>query len=375
MEIESLLEKTSGFCVRHAGKIFLLAVIITAVMLFGITQIELQTDISNFLSESTSPVIKLDKEVSNKFGEDSGVMILVKISDEKSGKENINDIRDIKVIKAITELTKKLRTEDNVKDVRGIGNFFENEPEQNYEKILNAVLNEQASKGLFNKDYTQTVMFITTEGKGKKEINDIVQTITDDVDKIAIPEGVEVSITGEPILMNDMSDLLINDMVKLFTIAALLVLIFLFLVYRSFTKGLLPYVPLLLSLIWTLGTMGYIGIPISVATVAIAPMIIGIGIEFGVFVVNRYFEELNKGTERNIAIQKGVSGVGRAILASTTALTIAFLALGTGDLTIMVDMGIALAIGIIYAMLAALFVNPAFIVVEDKIMNKNKNEK
>ncbi|PKP57360.1 MAG: hypothetical protein CVT88_09015 [Candidatus Altiarchaeales archaeon HGW-Altiarchaeales-1] len=193
--------------------------------------------------------------------------------------------------------------------------------------------------------------------------------------KIAIPEGVEVSITGEPILMNDMSDLLINDMVKLFTIAALLVLIFLFLVYRSFTKGLLPYVPLLLSLIWTLGTMGYIGIPISVATVAIAPMIIGIGIEFGVFVVNRYFEELNKGTERNIAIQKGVSGVGRAILASTTALTIAFLALGTGDLTIMVDMGIALAIGIIYAMLAALFVNPAFIVVEDKIMNKNKNEK
>ncbi|PKP57361.1 MAG: hypothetical protein CVT88_09020 [Candidatus Altiarchaeales archaeon HGW-Altiarchaeales-1] len=124
MEIESLLEKTSGFCVRHAGKIFLLAVIITAVMLFGITQIELQTDISNFLSESTSPVIKLDKEVSNKFGEDSGVMILVKISDEKSGKENINDIRDIKVIKAITELTKKLRTEDNVKDVRGIGNFL-----------------------------------------------------------------------------------------------------------------------------------------------------------------------------------------------------------------------------------------------------------
>jgi len=104
-------------------------------------------------------------------------------------------------------------------------------------------------------------------------------------------------------------------------------------------------------------------------------MIIGIGIEFGVFVVNRYLEELNKGTERNIAIQKGVSGVGRAILASTTALTIAFLALGTGDLTIMADMGIALAIGIIYAMLAALFVNPAFIVIEDKIMNKNKNEK
>ncbi|PKP59832.1 MAG: hypothetical protein CVT89_00795 [Candidatus Altiarchaeales archaeon HGW-Altiarchaeales-2] len=375
MEIESLLEKTSGFCVRHAGKIFLLAVIITAVMLFGITQIELQTDISNFLSESTSPVVKLDKEVSNKFGEDSGVMILVKISDEKSGKENINDIRDIKVIKAITELTKKLRTEDNVKDVRGIGNFFENAPEQNYEKILNAVLNEQASKGLFNKDYTQTVMFITTEGKGKKEINDIVQTITDDVDKTAIPEGVEVSITGEPILMNDMSDLLINDMVKSFAIAALLVLILLFLIYRSFTKGLLPYVPLLLSLIWTLGTMGYIGIPISVATVAIAPMIIGIGIEFGVFVVNRYLEELNKGTERNIAIQKGVSGVGRAILASTTALTIAFLALGMGDLTIMADMGIALAIGIIYAMLAALFVNPAFIVIEDKIMNKNKNEK
>jgi len=374
MGIESLLEKTSGFCVKHAEKIFLIVVIITILMFFGITQIELQTDISNFLSESTSPVVKLDKEVSNKFGEDNGVMISFKI-DDKSGSGYIKDIRDIRVIKSVVELTDKLKAEDNVKNVQSIGNFFENYPEQDYEKILNAVLNNPASKNFFNRDYTQTLIFVTVKGKSQKEIDDIVKEITDDTDKISIPEGIKVSFTGEPILINDISDILISDMVKLFAIAALIVLFLLFLIYRSWTKGLLPYIPLLISLIWTLGTMGYIGIPISIATVAVAPMIIGIGIEFGVFIVNRYFEELNKGTERNIAIQKGVSGVGRAILASTTALTIAFLALGMGDLTIMKDMGIALAIGIIYAMLAALFINPAFIVIEDKIIGKNKQIK
>ncbi len=374
MSIEGLLEKTSGFCVKHAEKIFMLVVIITILMFFGITQIELQTDISNFLSESTSPVVKLDKEVSNKFGEDNGVMISFKI-DDKSRSADIKDIRDIRVIKSVVELTDRLKTEDNVKDVRGIGNFFENYPEQYYEKILNAVLNEPSSKNFFNKDYTQTLIFVTVKGKSQKEIDNIVKEITDDIDKTSIPEGIKVSFTGEPILMNDMSDLLISDMVKSFAIAALIVLLLLFLIYGSWTKGLLPYIPLLISLIWTLGTMGYIGIPISIATVAVAPMIIGIGIEFGVFVVNRYFEELNKGIERNIAIQKGVSGVGRAVLASTTALTLAFLALGMGDLTIMKDMGIALAIGIIYAMLAALFINPAFIVIEDKIIGGNKQIK
>ncbi|NCS91162.1 MAG: MMPL family transporter [Candidatus Altiarchaeum hamiconexum] len=372
--VEDLLEKVAGFCVKHAKEIFLIAIIVTIVMLFGITLIELQTDISNFLSESASPVVKLDKEVSNKFGEDNGVIISFKI-DKKTGSADIYDIRDIRVIKSVVELTNKLKAEDNVKEVRGIGNFFENYSEQEYEKILNVILNNPASKKFFNRDYTQTLIFVTVKGKSQKEIDEIVKEITADIDKISVPEGVTVSWTGEPILMNDISNILMSDMIKSFAIAAFIVLILLFLIYRSWTKGLLPYVPLMISLIWTLGTMGYIGIPISIATVAVAPMIIGIGIEFGVFVVNRYFEELNKGIARDIAIQKGVSGVGIAVLASTTALTIAFIALGMGDLTIMKDMGIALAIGIIYAMFAALFINPAFIVIEDKIMGKNKEIK
>lgn len=352
----------------HAEKIFIIAIIITILMLFGITQIELQADVSNFLSEDVSPVVKLDKEVSNKFGESNGVMISFKI-DGKSGGD-VKDIRNIEVIKAVVELTKKLKEEDNVKDVQGIGNFFENYPEQDYEKILNFVLNNQASKNFFNNDYTETLIFVTVRGKSNKEINELVKEINDDIDKIAIPEGVKVSFTGEPILVNDILNILVSDLIKSFAIAAIIVLFILFLIYRSITKGLLPYIPLLISLIWTLGTMGYAGIPISIATVAVAPMVIGIGIEFGVFVVNRYLEELNKGVEINKAIQRGVSGVGRAILASTTALTIGFLSLEAGDITIMKDMGIALSIGIIYAMLAALFINPALIAIEkNKILN------
>lgn len=374
MSIESLLEKITGSCVKHAESVFIIAIIITILMSFGITQIELQTDITNFLFESISPVIKLDKEVSNKFGESNGVIISFKI-DGRKGNEDVNDIRDIRVIKSVVELTKRLKIEDNVESVQGIGNFFENYPEQDYEKILNIVLNNPASKNFFNKDYTQTLIFVTVKGKSQKEINDLVKKITDDINKISIPEGVKVSFTGEPILLNDMSNLLISDLVKSFTIAAIIVLLLLFLIYRSLTKGLLPYIPLAISLVWTLGTMGYVGIPISIATVAVAPMIIGIGIEFGVFVVNRYLEELNKGVERDAAIQKGVSGVGRAVLASTTALTIGFLSLATGELTVVRDMGIALSIGIIYAMLAALFINPAFIVIEDRITGKNKHIK
>jgi len=376
--IESVLEKTTDFCVKHAVKIFLISLIVTGLMFFGIMQIELQTDISNFLSESTSPVIKLDKEVSSKFGEENGVMILFKI-DEKEKTNDIKDIRDTKVITSIVELTHILKQEDNVKGVQSVGNFFENYSEQDYEKILkiinaNPSLKEKFDK-FFNKDYTETLIFVSINGKSQREVNEIVDKISKDIDRTSIPEGIKVAFTGEPILMNDISQLLVSDLIKSFAIAAIIVLIMLFLIYKSFTKGLLPYIPLMISLIWTLGTMGYIGIPISIATVAVAPMIIGIGIEFGVFVVNRYFEELKKGIERDVAIQKGVSGVGRAVLASTTALCIGFLALGTGDLTIMYDMGVALAIGIVYAMLGALFINPAFIVIEDRITGKNKKVK
>jgi hypothetical protein len=169
-------------------------------------------------------------------------------------------------------------------------------------------------------------------------------------------------------------DLLMNDMIVSMAAAAIIVLLLLILIHGSISKGLLPFIPLMFALVWTGGTMGYLGIPLSMVTVALGAMIIGIGIEFGVFVVDRYLEELKNGETRDDAIANAVSGVGRAVFASTTALTIGFLAMLAGAMPMMHDMGKTLAMGVIYAMLAAIFANPAFIIVEDDFMRRFEKE-
>ncbi|MBJ8205957.1 MMPL family transporter, partial [Bacillus cereus] len=83
----------------------------------------------------------------------------------------------------------------------------------------------------------------------------------------------------------------------------------------------------LIGLIWTFGFMGWAGIPITLATMATLPIIIGLGTDFGVQFHNRYEEEFkNSQFDAELAIRNAVRhigpGVGIAVAVSYTHLTL-----------------------------------------------------
>lgn len=366
MSVEDILGKIAEFEVKHAYGIVAAAVIITVVMAFGALQIQIQTDMTTSLIPQNLEVVKLLNKVSDKFGENDMVMIVVQL-DSSDDENAVKDVRDVRVLKMLEDLGKKISKENQIVSVFSAANVFEQTGGvPGDQKTVDLILkNIPESQMPFNKDYSVTLMYAGGDIKSEKSIKSVVNEINDDVKKTNIPPGVKVSVTGMPVLRTTLMSLLLSDMLKSLSAAAVIILLLLLAIYRSISKGLLPYIPLMLALVWAVGTMGYMGIPLSLFTVAIAPMVLGIGIEFGVFVVNRYFEEIQKGIPREYAIKKGVSGVGRAIFGSTGALTIGFLSMLVS--TMMHDMGITLAMGIIYAMIAAVFVNPAFIIAEDDL--------
>jgi len=63
---------------------------------------------------------------------------------------------------------------------------------------------------------------------------------------------------------------------------------------RGPAYGAATFAPLFLGLLWTLGAMGLLGIPLTIATIALGSMLLGLGVEYGSFISERIAEETKK---------------------------------------------------------------------------------
>ncbi|MCB1154420.1 MMPL family transporter, partial [bacterium] len=91
-------------------------------------------------------------------------------------------------------------------------------------------------------------------------------------------------------------------------LSVLFVAMLVFFDFRRFTTTILALIPLVLSTIWMVGTMGLLGIKFNLVNVAVVPLIIGIGIDDGVHITHRYRMEA---AER---IHRAIQHTGRAVL-------------------------------------------------------------
>jgi hypothetical protein len=170
-------------------------------------------------------------------------------------------------------------------------------------------------------------------------------------------------------------DLLKNDAVFTLLVAAGIILLLLFVMEGSYTQGILVFAPLSLGLIWTMGTLGWLGIPLSVATVGLSSMILGLGVEYGVFVLSRYNEERAKNNSQLDSMKTTVFGIGSAVIGSGLTTIVGFGVLSFSSVPMIQHLGQTLALGIAFCLLAALFVNPVFILLEEDYEYWNTQKK
>ena len=109
--------------------------------------------------------------------------------------------------------------------------------------------------------------------------------------------------------------------------------------------------------------MGWLNLKLSVATVGIGAMILGLGVEYGVFLNTRYKEERDKGKTQLEALKIAVPAIGSAILGSGLTTIVGFLALTLSVMPMLQDLGKSLAIGIGFSLFISIFIAPAIIII------------
>ena len=153
-------------------------------------------------------------------------------------------------------------------------------------------------------------------------------------------------------IVEDEIDLLLTDTVMLvFPAAVILIVFFLLVAYRDPFDLVLGLTALVMTMLWTFGFMGYAGIPFSDSLIPVFPLLLAVGIDFGVHIINRYREEraLGRPVEESMRITTGQ--LGTAFLIVTVTTIFGFAANLTSPLETLQEFGIIASMGMLFTFL------------------------
>jgi len=153
-----------------------------------------------------------------------------------------------------------------------------------------------------------------------------------------------ITTTGAPKLLQNLNDYLTGGMATLALIAVLIMVVIL-LVLFSVRWRLLPLGIVLIGIIWAFGLAGYLGIPLTIVTIAGLPVMLGIGIDYAIQMHARVEEEVVI-DRADHPIQETARNLGPALLVVTFDAIFAFAALHWARVPMLRAFGLLLAVGV-----------------------------
>ena len=167
-------------------------------------------------------------------------------------------------------------------------------------------------------------------------------------------EGADVIVTGTPTFLTDINDYLQEGMLTLGLIAVAVMLIVLGIVFRVRWR-LLPMLAVLVGIVWGFGLFGYLGIDLSLVTIAGLPILIGVGVEFAIQVHNRVEEECVLDRDTN-PFGETARELGPPMVVATVSAVISFLVMRISRVPMIQDFGVLLSIGIVMLLVTGIVV-------------------
>jgi len=151
--------------------------------------------------------------------------------------------------------------------------------------------------------------------------------------------------TGVPDLLNTINQYLKHGMLTLTLIAAAVMVAILLLAFNVRWR-LLAFGVVAIGLTWAFGLVGYLGIPLSLGSIAALPTLLGVGIDYAIQMHSRVEEEVILDRAAH-PIQATARNLGPALLVVTFDAVFAFAALWFAKVPMIRDFGSLLVVGIV----------------------------
>jgi predicted RND superfamily exporter protein len=134
-------------------------------------------------------------------------------------------------------------------------------------------------------------------------------------------------------------------------------------IFKSFFAGIIITIPLILSnvLAFAFMVLNNPPLPLTTATLPVSSVGIGLGVDYGIYLVSRIIEEYKNSGTVEYAISQALGTTGKAIVFIATTLVCGIVFWFLSKLMFQAMMGLLLAIILLFNMLGALLIIPSFI--------------
>lgn len=371
MILNKALEKYSKFVSYHSFIVLAIVIVITLASMVGSSMVGTKYIENSDIIPDHLEVIKAYELLEDNFGSETTIMIAIELDPEYTGSDEIRDIRDPRVIKYINLLTMSAETLENVELAESASSllklFNNNVLPQTQREIIKLSDNPLLDRYISD-DYNMAVIRMSLVDVENSDDNlDIVLEVQRIIDEIEQPPGLEVNVAGQLAVDPAITALVVPDIERIMSVSFMGIIILSFLVFFSIRYGIAPISVILIGIVWAMGFIGLMGLNLSAQTSGTISMIMGIGIDFGIQITNRFREEIKKRVSPEKAMEITMNSVFVPMATTTLAALIGFRAMSWGQLTFFGEFGDIMTYGVTACFLAAITIVPVILVQGEKI--------
>ncbi|TKX74440.1 RND transporter [Halorubrum sp. GN11_10-6_MGM] len=197
-----------------------------------------------------------------------------------------------------------------------------------------------------------------------------LQEVQTTIRSIAADQPGDITAFGTGVTNAETANVIGDSLTIVMPVVVLLLLLFLVVAYRDPIDLSLGLLSLLMTVVWTFGFLGFSGIPFNQQMISVPVLLLAVGVDFGIHIINRYREETVAGFEATEAMREANNQLIIAFIIVTVTTVFGFGANAISDLTPIRNMGIASGVGIIFTFLIFGLFLPAAKLEVDKLRER-----
>lgn len=366
------LQRVAMYSTRHARSVIAVGAIIVALAGWGMSRLKVDTNHINFFSE-THELYRSAQVIDHQLAGIYTFQIFLEGEPEVMQQPETlmrmdrlaTDLQHLQFVKKVTSLADYVkRVHRELNDGRPDAYAIPATSPEIAQELLVFGLGDEGRAELDRvvaSDYSRAQITV----KMASMSSDLVFQQVREADRLAqaafAGSGVTPTVTGSGRLFSQLDHYLVRSQISSFAMAFVTVFTVIFLVFRSWRFGVLSIAPNLFPVVIVFGAMGWLDISLNIATVMVASVALGVVDDDTIHFISRYRKETHRGSTTDEAILVATTQEGRAALTTAVINCCAFGVLMLSEYRPSAWFGGLLALTMVVAFLAEVFILPATI--------------
>jgi predicted RND superfamily exporter protein len=359
------------FLLRNRALAAATLVVTLGLAMFSARTIQLRFQFRDFFDYPANPHLALFKEDNEEFGDPAGYVVAMIDADDVFRKDVLEYVQKVTNRLEPDPIFVRIRSLTNVHAIRGNGDDVASGPLMNQIPETPAAMADVKrfalaspllQRRLVSVDGKTTAVLAQMRTPAQFSSVPEQQAAIESMQKVLAatppPAGVQVRLTGAPVVEVGVTQSLIKDQMVLMPAVMSVLLLMLFLTFRSSHGIVLCMAAVNVATIWTAGIFALFGRPVDIIGSVIPTTILVYGVVDPIFVLTRVLGKLEAGKKKEDAIVESFTELGLPCFLTSLTTALGFAAFVTARAPTIRYYGVSVAIGVLLAWVTTMTVLP-----------------